>query len=452
MDLIKNSLAEHNIQRFNESIYLDVLRKNPALQMCLSAIYIIIFVVGIFGNVLVCFVVGNNKAMQTVTNLFIANLSISDILLCVLALPFTPLYFFLNEWPFGSALCHMLPYSQSTSVYVSTLTLTSIAIDRFFVILYPFKPRMQMSTCLILICCIWLVALGASLPYGLFVTIINYENRTFCEENWDNKSYRLAYGAITSVMQFVVPFIIMAFAYTSVSLKLADRSREKAKIRLKSFRGEELDRERKRRTNRMLIAMVTIFGASWLPLNLVNLVNDVEYEPTIDWFWTYQNLLFFFAHTVAMSSTCYNVFLYAWLNDSFRKELKRVLPLFFRPLNTNEEGAAIGAGRAANRRESNLRNGQSGRHLDVSPHGIQDAQILLPEPEVDLSVNKGVAAGDVIELAPLKITDTKDTCPQCLTSMKTSFMNFDELNITSDPLPRPDSSQSASVTIPTLIV
>lgn len=36
----------------------------------------------------------------------------------------------------------------------------------------------------------------------------------------------------------------------------------------------------------------------------------------------------FLAHTVAMSSTCYNVFLYAWLNDNFRKELKRVLPCF----------------------------------------------------------------------------------------------------------------------------
>lgn len=29
-----------------------------------------------------------------------------------------------------------------------------------------------------------------------------------------------------------------------------------------------------------------------------------------------------------MSSTCYNVFLYAWLNDNFRKELKRILPCF----------------------------------------------------------------------------------------------------------------------------
>ncbi len=113
--------------------------------------------------------------------------------------------------------------------------------------------------------------------------------------------------------------------FMKVSLKLADRSRQKTKIRLKSCRGEELDRERKRRTNNMLIAMVTIFGVSWLPLNVINLLNDTNYQ--IAW-WKYFNLCFLLAHTVAMSSTCYNVFVYAWLNDNFRKELKRVLPCF----------------------------------------------------------------------------------------------------------------------------
>lgn len=73
-----------------------------------------------------------------------------------------------------------------------------------------------------------------------------------------------------------------------VWLKLADRSREKAKIRLRSCRGEELDRERKRRTNRMLIAMVAIFGASWMPLNVLNLLNDLYAESTA--WWEYYNL------------------------------------------------------------------------------------------------------------------------------------------------------------------
>jgi hypothetical protein len=89
----------------------------------------------------------------------------------------------------------------------------------------------------------------------------------------------------------------------------------------KNSRREEMDRERKRRTNRMLIAMVTVFGVSWLPLNTVNLVNDVN-ESTGDW--PYYNLCFFMVHAIAMSSTCYNPFLYAWLNENFRKEFKQV--------------------------------------------------------------------------------------------------------------------------------
>lgn len=86
-----------------------------------------------------------------------------------------------------------------------------------------------------------------------------------------------------------------------------------------------MDRERKRRTNRMLIAMVTVFGVSWLPLNTVNLVNDVN-ESTGDW--PYYNLSFFMVHAIAMSSTCYNPFLYAWLNENFRKEFKQVSFMF----------------------------------------------------------------------------------------------------------------------------
>ena len=61
---------------------------------------------------------------------------------------------------------------------------------------------------------------------------------------------------------------------------------------------------------------------SWLPLNLVNLLNDVSIHAEE---WTYYNLCFFVAHAIAMTSTCYNPFLYAWLNENFRKEFKQVI-------------------------------------------------------------------------------------------------------------------------------
>ena len=143
--------------------------EKPFVQIGFCIFYAIVFVLGAFGNALVCYVVLRNKAMQTVTNIFITNLALSDILLCLLAVPFTPMYTFLGRWTFGKALCHFMPYAQGVSIYISTLTLTSIAIDRYFVIIYPFKPRMKLSTCITIIIAIWMAALVATLPYGLYM-------------------------------------------------------------------------------------------------------------------------------------------------------------------------------------------------------------------------------------------------------------------------------------------
>ncbi|KAF6209074.1 hypothetical protein GE061_014817 [Apolygus lucorum] len=293
------------------------------IQSLFCILYTSIFVLGIFGNGLVCYVVGRNRAMHTVTNCFITNLALSDILLCALAVPFTPTYSFLQRWAFGPLLCYMVAYAQGTSVYISTLTLTSIAVDRFFVIIYPFKPRMKLRTCGVIIVLIWVVSLVLMFPYGLYVKYYHFEGRFLCEETWPSETLRGWFSGITSTLQFVLPFFIISFCYIRVSMKLNDRARSKPGA--KNSRKEEADRERKRRTNRMLIAMVTIFGVSWLPLNFINLYNDLNENFA---HWHYYQLFFFVGHAIAMSSTCYNPVLYAWLNDNFRKEFKQVLPCF----------------------------------------------------------------------------------------------------------------------------
>ncbi|XP_001601972.2 prolactin-releasing peptide receptor isoform X1 [Nasonia vitripennis] len=303
----------------------DFITSNLAVRVVIITFYVSIFLLGLFGNALVCFVVARNRQMQTVTNLFITNLALSDILLCALGVPFTPSYTFLERWVFGDSLCHLVPYAQGVSIYISTLTLTGIAVDRFLVILYPFRPRMKIGVCLSIIVTIWIVALLLTLPYGLYMQFQSAGKIRYCEENWPDEQFRRTFSLLTSVLQFVVPFIVIAFCYICVSIRLNDRA--KMKPGSKTSRREEADRERKKRTNRMLIAMVAIFGVSWLPLNIVNMVEDF-YQPAQDW--SYYKVLFFMAHCLAMSSTCYNPFLYAWLNENFRKEFKQVLPCFSR--------------------------------------------------------------------------------------------------------------------------
>lgn len=364
----------------------DDLINNTYVQIVFCIIYATVFVLGIFGNALVCYVVLRNRAMHSVTNYFITNLAISDILLCVLAVPFTPLYTFMGRWIFGAAMCHMVSYAQGCSIYLSTFTLTAIAVDRVFVIVFPFKPRMQIRTCYYTLAFIWCFSLVATTPYALYMRVVvehvkkKYENTgetfianstnslydhlnatttpygiylladvlttvasatgvelnlnvaaypddddvtIYCEENWPSESFRRGFGILTTLGQFVAPLGVITICYIWVSVRL--NMRERCRPGAKSAARDAADRERKKRTNFMLIAMVGVFACSWLPMNIVNMIDDF-YDKSNDW--SFYTFIFFITHSLAMSSTCYNPFLYAWLNENFRKEFKHVLPCF----------------------------------------------------------------------------------------------------------------------------
>lgn len=53
------------------------------------AAYVLIFLLCMVGNTLVCFIVLKNRHMRTVTNMFILNLAVSDLLVGIFCMPTT---------------------------------------------------------------------------------------------------------------------------------------------------------------------------------------------------------------------------------------------------------------------------------------------------------------------------------------------------------------------------
>lgn len=140
------------------------------------------------------------------------------------------------------------------------------------------------------------------------------------------------------ILQYLVPGAVIFVCYWRVFVALRRRTLTKRSLTTgatdsarasntttASRRREQQEIRRNHRTNRMLIAMVAIFIVCWLPLNVIILLLDYGEQQFGNW--RYILLVFFVAHVVAMSSTVYNPFLYAWMNDAFRQEFQRVLPL-----------------------------------------------------------------------------------------------------------------------------
>ena len=107
-------------------------------EKILITIFSIVIILGIFGNLLVIWTILLNKNMRTTNNLFILNLAISDLTLCFFSIPFNVYKTLRHSWIFGDFLCRLAPFFQASNVFVSSMNITAIALDRFLLFIIIF--------------------------------------------------------------------------------------------------------------------------------------------------------------------------------------------------------------------------------------------------------------------------------------------------------------------------
>ena len=77
----------------------------PYERLIVPSIFGMTFTVGLIGNLLVIFVILRNRTMKTVTNVFLVNLAVSDVLFLTFCAPFTATIYITKDWPFGEHMC-----------------------------------------------------------------------------------------------------------------------------------------------------------------------------------------------------------------------------------------------------------------------------------------------------------------------------------------------------------
>jgi len=95
-----------------------------------SVAYVVIIVLGLGGNCFTVLVVGLNREMRTVTNVFLVSLAVSDALVAGINMPLQLRLYQRNEWTLGQTVCKLGSYVQGVVIVASILTLISLAVDR----------------------------------------------------------------------------------------------------------------------------------------------------------------------------------------------------------------------------------------------------------------------------------------------------------------------------------
>ncbi|XP_032628185.1 neuropeptide Y receptor type 2-like [Chelonoidis abingdonii] len=296
----------------SSSIMMDST-KILGVQVILITAYSLIILLGFIGNSLVIYTIVKYKAMRTVTNFFIANLAVADLMVDTLCLPFTLVYTLLDEWKLGAVLCHLVPYAQALSVHVSTLTLTVIALDRYRCIVFHLDSRISKRLSFTIITITWLTGAVLAGPLAIFreyrheeIPSINLKIAV-CSEKWPSGNNRDAtiYSLSMLLLQYILPLAIICYAYIRIWFKLKNHI---------SPTSSSDSQCRRRKTTKMLVMVVVVFAVCWLPFHIFQLAIDLD---LVLIFHEYK-LLYTVFHVVAMCSTFVNPLLYGWMNKNYR--------------------------------------------------------------------------------------------------------------------------------------
>ncbi len=192
---------------YGDMYYAEPVWLQTIFIFCFGAITTL----GIGGNVIVCYIVLGNRRMRTVTNYFIVNLAISDVLIAAMCVNFTFYSTMYLQWPFGVLMCKLVTFTQSVSVSVSIATIVAISLDRYTAIIHPLSPRMTATSTLLVVIFIWVLAGLFALPNAMYSTVSVHGNYSFCTEgNW-NHAY--VYSIIAMIVQYFFPLQVLLFAY-----------------------------------------------------------------------------------------------------------------------------------------------------------------------------------------------------------------------------------------------
>ncbi|KAL5966346.1 RYamide receptor [Taenia solium] len=289
---------------------------NLGMKLGMSLPYIPLMIIALIGNSLVCYVI-HRYLQHSVTNIFLFNLSVTDILTTLAVIPMTAIAdIWLNHWPFGATMCKLVPFIQCLTVTLTAFTHVLISCDRFLIVFRPLQRRRLLTPrrAKFLIILLWMTACIQATPLAVVGYLPEGANAR-CEESWDAHRSQ-AYTTTLMVMQYFIPLTLLICSYSVICWKLNSTQVGGA---ISASRSRMAVRS-KRKMVKMMIAVSALYAISQLPRHVIYL-----YGTVVNWASRDLAIAWTFVVLLSSSASCYNPFIYAWMNRTYRTGFSRVL-------------------------------------------------------------------------------------------------------------------------------
>ncbi|XP_013384196.1 galanin receptor type 2 [Lingula anatina] len=241
-----------------------------------SILFGVIFLAGVLGNIFIIAVISQDKNMRKSTDLFILNLSVSDLLVMLVCMPTALVEFYAYEaWYFGDIMCKFVPFLENMTVHASVLSIVFISIERYIAICRPLSAKSKRSskTTVKLLLVIWAVAAASTSPF-LWIAhqestrYFNGESVIVCTTSIDIQWKEYYVLALTAIF-FAIPVLLLLIIYARICRVLIVEGRGlSGQSEQKKTRKLMKHMIQRRQTTYMLMAVVLTFFVCMLPFRV----------------------------------------------------------------------------------------------------------------------------------------------------------------------------------------
>lgn len=193
--------------------------------------------VAIVGNVLVILSVVCNKHLQTVTNFFIVNLAMADLLLSTIVLPFSASLEVFGCWVFGRLFCNIWAAVDVLCCTASILSLCIISVDRYIGVKHCLKYPCIMTErkAVVILVLVWVVSTVISVG-----PLLGWKEPPPLDDSICKITEEPGYALFSSLFSFYLPLMVILIMYFRVYV-VARRTTSSLEAGMKRERNQSVE-------------------------------------------------------------------------------------------------------------------------------------------------------------------------------------------------------------------
>ncbi|XP_012507614.1 PREDICTED: C-C chemokine receptor type 8 [Propithecus coquereli] len=280
-------------------------------KLLLAIFYCLLFVFGLLGNSLVILVLVVCKKLRSITDVYLLNLALSD-LLFVFSFPFQT-HYQLDQWVFGTVMCKVVSGFYYIGFFSSMFFITLMSVDRYLAIVhavYAIKVRTaRMGTALSLV--VWLTAIMATSPLLVFYQVASEDGVLQCYLSYNQQTlkWKIFTHFEMNILGLLIPFTILLFCYISILYQL-----------------RRCQNHNKTKAIKLVLIVVIASLLFWVPFNMVLFLTSLHNMHVLDGCVLSQQLIYatHVTETISFTHCCVNPIIYAFMGEKFKKHLSEI--------------------------------------------------------------------------------------------------------------------------------